>query len=87
VLDAVKDFQVAEASLLTAAKRVEAAAGAYQIIRRKRDLGQVPPVEFIDARRALTSAQISQNVSRLEALSALAAVEYAVGAALLETPP
>ena len=87
VLDAVKDFQVAEASLLTAAKRVEAAAGAYQIIRRKRDLGQVPPVEFIDARRALTSAQISQNVSRLEALSALAAVEYAVGTALLETRP
>lgn len=87
VLDAVKDFQVAEASLLTAAKRVEAAAGAYQIIRRKRDLGQVPPVEFIDARRALTSAQISQNVSRLEALSALAAVEFAVGAGLLETQP
>jgi Outer membrane protein len=56
VLETVKDFEVAQASLRTAAKRVEAAAGAFEITRRKRDLGQVAPVEFIDARRALTSA-------------------------------
>jgi outer membrane protein len=79
VLEAVKDFEVAEASLRTAAKRVEAAEGAFEIARRKRDLGQIPPVEFIDARRAVTSAQLSQRVNRFQALSALAAVEYAVG--------
>jgi len=79
VLEAVKDFEVAEASLRTAAKRVEAADGAFEIARRKRDLGQIPQVEFIDARRALTSAQLSQQVNRFQALSALAAVEYAVG--------
>jgi len=79
VLEAVRDFEVAEASLRTASKRVEAAEGAFEIARRKRDLGQIPPVEFIDARRALTSAQLSQQVNRFQALSALAAVEYAVG--------
>jgi len=79
VLEAVKDFEVAEASLRTAAKRVEAAEGAFEIARRKRDLGQIPQVEFIDARRALTSAQLSQQVNRFQALSALASVEYAVG--------
>jgi len=79
VLSAVQDFEVAEASLRTAAKRVEAADGAFEIARRKRDLGQIPQVEFIDARRALTSAQLNQQVNRFQALSALAEVEYAVG--------
>ena len=82
VLQAVKDFEVAEASLRTAAKRVEAAEGAFEIARRKRDLGQIPQVEFIDARRAVTSAQLNQRVNRFQALSALAAVEYAVGGPL-----
>lgn len=87
VLSALTDFRVAEASLVTAAKRVEAADGAYQIVRRKRDLGQIPQVEFIDSRRELTRAQLTRNISRFDALAALAAVEYAVGANLLETRP
>jgi len=86
VLEAVKDFEVAEASLRTAAKRVEAAEGAFEIARRKRDLGQIPQVEFIDARRALTSAQLNQRVNRFQALSALAAVEYALGGPLRTAP-
>ncbi len=79
VLQAVTDFEVAEATLRTTAKRVAAADGAFGIARRKRDLGQIPPVEFIDARRALTSAQLSEQVTRFEALAALAQVEYALG--------
>jgi outer membrane protein len=79
VLQAVTDFEVAEATLRTTAKRVAAAQGAFDIARRKRDLGQIPPVEFIDARRALTSAQLSEQVTRFEALAALAQVEYALG--------
>lgn len=86
VLEATKDFEVAEASLRTAAKRVDAAQGAFDIAQRKRDLGQLAPVEFIDARRALTSAQLNQQVNRFQALSALAAVEYAVGGPP-RTPP
>jgi len=87
VLEAVKDFEVAEASLRTAAKRVEAANGAFGIAQRKRDLGQIAQVEFIDARRALTSAQLNQQVNRFQALSALAAVEYAVGGPVRSAPP
>jgi outer membrane protein TolC len=87
VLAALEDFRVAEASLATAAKQVEASEGAYAIVRRKRDLGQVPQVEFIDARRELTRARINRNISRFDALSALAALEYAVGADLLESTP
>jgi len=87
VLESVKDFEVAEASLRTAAKRVAAADGAFGIARRKRDLGQIAQVEFIDARRAVTSAQLNQQVNRFQALSALAAVEYAVGGPVRSAPP
>lgn len=87
VLESVKDFDVAEATLLTAAKRVDAAAGAFEIARRKRNLGQLAPVEFIDARRALSSAQLGQQVNRFQALSALAAVEYAIGGNLDTAQP
>jgi len=79
VLQALTDFEVAEATLRTTAKRVAAADGAFEIARRKRDLGQIPPVEFIDARRALTGAQLTEQVTRFEALAALAQVEYALG--------
>lgn len=79
VLRAMNDFEVAEASMQSATKRVEAAQGAFDIARRKRDLGQIPQVEFIDARRSLTDAQLTRQVTRLQALSALAEVEYAVG--------
>lgn len=80
VLEAARDFDVATASLRTAAKRVDAAQGAFDIARRKRDVGQISPVEFIDARRALTSAQLGRHVYRFQAMAALAELEYAIGA-------
>lgn len=79
VQEALTDLEVAEASLATASRRVEAAAAAYAIIARKRDLGQVSPAEYLDAQRALTEARLNGNVTRYEALSALAQVEYAIG--------
>lgn len=79
VLEAARDLEVAEASMRTAAKRVDAAQQAFEIVRRKRDLGQLAPVEFIDARRVLTSAELSQRVYRYQALAALAEMEYAMG--------
>lgn len=80
VAAALQDYAVAEASLRRADKRVEAAEGAFDIARRKRDLGQIAQVEFIDARRALTQARLSRQFSRYEALGALVAIEYAIGA-------
>jgi len=80
VAEALQDFEVAEASLRRAEKRVEAAEGAFDIARRKRDLGQIAQVEFIDARRVLTQARLGRQFSRYGAIGALVAIEYAIGA-------
>jgi outer membrane protein len=79
VQQAVEDFEVAEASLETAAKRAEAANGAFTITSRKRDLGQINQAEFIDARRAYTDAQLNVTRVRAEFLGRLAELEYAIG--------
>ncbi len=79
VQEALSDLEVAEASLATAGRRVAAAEAAFTIVARKRDLGQVSPADYLDAQRALTQARLNGNVTRFEALAALAQVEYAVG--------
>jgi outer membrane protein TolC len=84
---AVQDLALTEASLGTAEKRVEAAAGAFRIASRKRDLGQINQAEFIDSRRALTDAQLNLNVTRFAAMSNLAELEYALGAGAGHLPP
>ncbi|HXV40739.1 MAG TPA: TolC family protein [Steroidobacteraceae bacterium] len=80
VLEALTGLEVAEATLATAGRRVEAATAAYAIVAKKRDLGQVSPAEYLDAQRTLTEARLNGNVTRFEALAALAQVEYAIGA-------
>jgi outer membrane protein len=79
VQEAITDLEVAEASLETASRRIEAADAAYAIIAKKRDLGQVSSAEYLDAQRALTQARLNGNVTRFQALGALAQVEYAIG--------
>ena len=87
VQQALQDLELTQASLGTASKRVEAAAGAFRIASRKRDLGQINQAEFIDSRRALTDAQLNLNVTRFAALSSLAELEYALGAGARHLPP
>jgi outer membrane protein len=84
---ALQDFELTEASLGTASKRVEAASGAFRIASRKRDLGQINQAEFIDSRRALTDAQLNLNVTRFAALSSLAELHYSLGAGARHLPP
>ena len=79
VQQSLETFEVAEASLETAVKRAEAAAGAFTITSRKRDLGQINQAEFIDARRAYTDAQLNVTRVRAEYLARLAELEYAIG--------
>jgi outer membrane protein TolC len=79
VHQALSDLEVAEASLATASRRADAAAAAFAIVSKKRDLGQVSPAEYLDAQRALTEARLNGNVTRYDALAALAQVEYAIG--------
>jgi len=79
VQEAITDLEVAEASLETARRRVAAAEAAHAIVAKKRDLGQVSSAEYLDAQRALTQARLNGNVTRFQALEALAQVEYAIG--------
>ena len=79
VQEAISDLEVAEATLATASRRLEAATAAYTIVAKKRDLGQVSPADYLDAQRALTQARLNGNVTRFETLGALAQVEYAIG--------
>ena len=78
---ALEALDVADASLDTAAQRVVAAGSALTIVSRKRDLGQVNQTEFLDARNALTDAELNLSRTRADALARLADLEYAVGAA------
>lgn len=82
VLETQQAFTVSASSLQTAEKRALAAEAGFRIAAKKRDLGQINQTEFIDARRALTDAELNRNRTRFEALAALAAIEYATG-----TPP
>lgn len=86
VQTALERLAVAEASLDAAAQRAEAAEAAFTIKRRKRDLGQVSQVEFLDARNALTDARLNLSVTRADALARLADVEYAAGLAPANVP-
>jgi len=79
VQQAYENLEVADASLETAQKRNEAAAGAFRIVARKRDLGQINQAEFIDARRAYTDAALNLTRVRTEFLGRLAELEYAIG--------
>jgi outer membrane protein len=87
VQQALQDLEFTTASLETAAKRVEAADGAFRIASRKRDLGQINQAEFIDSRRAMTDAQLNLNVTRFAALSSLAELEFALGVGRHHVPP
>jgi outer membrane protein TolC len=64
-------------SLATAAARADAARAAFRIASRKRDEGVISQVEFIDARSALTSAELNHNVTRFNVLARRAELEYA----------
>jgi outer membrane protein TolC len=86
VQQSLQDFEFTQASLGTAAKRVEAAAGAFRIASRKRDLGQINQAEFIDSRRAMTDAQLNLNLTRFAALGNLAELEFALGAGMRPPP-
>jgi len=79
VHEAWSALAVAEASLQTAERRVAAAAAAWEIVARKRNLGQAPPAETLDAQRALTEARLNANVTRFAVLDALAGLNYAIG--------
>lgn len=80
-------LQTARDSLATAAARAEAAQAAFRIASRKRDEGVINQAEFIDARSALTSAELNHNLTRFNVLARRADLEYATSSGELPLDP
>lgn len=74
-------------SLATAAARAEAARAAFRIASRKRDEGVISQVEFIDARSALTSAELNHNLTQFNVLARRAELEYATSTGEIPLDP
>jgi outer membrane protein len=66
-------------SLGVAEARAEAARAALFIAQRKRDAGSINQVEFLDARSAQTTAELSLIVTRFELLQRQVEMQYATG--------
>jgi outer membrane protein len=73
-------------SLATAGARADAARAGFRIASRKRDEGVISQVEFIDARSALTRAELNLNVTTFELLARQAELDYATAAGTLPLP-
>lgn len=79
-LDAARD------TLAVAQARAEAARAALRIAERKRDAGTISQAEFLDARHALTTAELALNVNRFELLQRRIELQYARGGIPGEAP-
>ena len=87
VQQAFDRLTTAQDSLTTASARADAARAAFRIASRKRDEGVINQVEFIDARSALTSAELNHNLTRFDVLARRAELEYATSAGDLPLDP
>ncbi len=66
-------------SLATARARAGAARAAFTIASRRRDAGMASTLEFLDARSALTSAELNENLTRCALLQRQVEFDYARG--------
>ena len=87
VQQAFDRLATARDSLATAAARADAARAGFRIASRKRDEGVISQVEFIDARSALTSAELNHNLTRFNVLARRAELEYATSTGDLPLDP
>jgi outer membrane protein TolC len=79
-------LRTAADSLATAEARAEAAKAGFRIASSKRDLGVINQVVFLDARNALTSAELNLNRTRFDLLSRQADLAYATAVRPLPLP-
>lgn len=87
VQQALDRLETAADSLATAEARADAARAGFRIAARKRDEGVISQVEFIDARSALTGAELNLNVTRFALLARQADLDYATAAGVLPADP
>ena len=65
--------------LTSARERVQEAESAFRLVDRRRGEGLATGLEFLDARAALTRAQLSEGITEGEVLIRLAELDYAAG--------
>lgn len=65
--------------LAAASARAAAADAAFRIASRKRDEGAATQIEFLDARNALTSAELNLAWTRLDLIERRAELQFATG--------
>lgn len=87
VQQAYDRLTTARDSLTTASARADAARAGFRIASRKRDEGVISQVEFIDARSALTSAELNLNLTRFNVLARRAELEYATSTGEIPLDP
>ena len=80
---ALDHLRTARVSLDAATTRAAAARAAFRIASRKRDAGMLSQVEFLDARNALTTAELNLNWTRFDLLQRDAELEHALASGTL----
>ncbi len=86
VQQAVDRYRTSIASLSVATARVDAARAAFHIASRKRDESVISQTEFLDARNALTTAELNLNLTRFAVLSETAELDYTTASGALPLP-
>lgn len=79
VRQAYDNLRTAQDSLATAQARAAASRAAFTIASRRRDAGMASTLEFLDARSALTSAELNENQGRCALLQRQFEYDYARG--------
>ncbi len=76
---AARNAGVALSSLDTAEQRVEEATRTFRLVSRRRDEGLATPLEFLDARAALTRAELNLSITQNQFMIRLAELDFAAG--------
>jgi outer membrane protein TolC len=75
--ESLEQLQTALSGYTSATARVDASREAFRIASRKRDVGSISQVEFIDAERAYSRAELNLNLTRFDVLIRRAELAYA----------
>ena len=82
----VNRYRTTIASLSVATARADVGRAVFRIASRKRDEGVINQTEFLDARNALTTAELNLNLTRFAVLSEIAELEYTTANGVLPLP-
>jgi outer membrane protein len=86
VQQAIDQYHTAVDSLGTAEARAVAARSVFRIASRKRDEGVISQTEFLDARNALTAAELNLNLTRFSVLIEASELDYTTASGVIPLP-